>query len=624
MTCNQINPYLTRNIKINPTKCGIVGVISVFPCQKSQVQTTRSWDFMGLSQSIERRPAVESDIIVGVIDTGIWPESESFNDEGFGPIPAKWKGVCNGGKDFVCNRKIIGERTFSIQSRDLSTRDESGHGTHVASIISGSEVRDASYYGIAEGIARGGVPSARIAAYKVCSLDCYDTDILTAFDHAIADGVDLISISIAFQEARELTFDPIAIGAFHAMERGILTVNAAGNEGPYLYSIKSYAPWILTVAAGDTNRRIIDKVLLGKDAVIVGNAINAFPSSDESLSLVYGNEVTNNCTETEARNCLPKCLESSLVEKKVILCDQNKYIKAVKTYGALGCIVPCSISDNFSAVMPFPVVALTPGVEILAAFSPIAPPSGHPWDMSSARFSILSGTSMACPHVTAAAIFVKSFHPEWSPSAIKSALMTTAWELSGSLHPEAEFAFGSGHIDPLKATNPGLVYETSFQEYLRIWCNISQTVVSAIPTNASCPMTLTPKELNYPSMAVHLDMKNTFTVSFHRTVTNVGHSNSTYVASIEGDHSNMHISVKPNTLHFTALNEKMNFVVTIRGRRMKPFKIKRMSLLWTDGIHRVRSPIVFYTTGTSGGERTLVPSRFHMTFVILMIVILVY
>ena len=79
-------------------------MVSVFPSKLLQLQTTRSWDFMGLSETIERKPTTESDVIIGVLDTGIWPESESFGDEGFGPPPKKWKGVCSGGKNFSCNK----------------------------------------------------------------------------------------------------------------------------------------------------------------------------------------------------------------------------------------------------------------------------------------------------------------------------------------------------------------------------------------------------------------------------------------------------------------------------------------------------------------------------------------
>uniref|UniRef100_A0A251S4Z8 Putative peptidase S8, subtilisin-related protein n=1 Tax=Helianthus annuus TaxID=4232 RepID=A0A251S4Z8_HELAN len=229
----------------------------IHPSRKLLLQTTRSWDFMGLSQRIERRPEVESDNIIGVIDTGIWPESESFSDEGIGPIPSKWKGECDGGKDFVCNRKIIGARSFSSESRELSARDKDGHGTNVASILAGNQVRDANYYGLAHGIARGGQ-------------GCYDIDVLSAFDHAIADGVEIISLSMGYPDGSlELTSDPFAIGSFHAIEKGILTVNAAGNTGPDFSSIQNYAPWILTVAASDIDRKYVDKLLLKNDATLV-------------------------------------------------------------------------------------------------------------------------------------------------------------------------------------------------------------------------------------------------------------------------------------------------------------------------------------------------------------------
>ncbi|KAH9686059.1 hypothetical protein KPL70_014208 [Citrus sinensis] len=71
-------------------------VVSVFPSRTLQLHTTRSWDFMGFNQSITRKRSVESDIIVGITDTGIWPESKSFSDKGFGPVPKKWKGACKG------------------------------------------------------------------------------------------------------------------------------------------------------------------------------------------------------------------------------------------------------------------------------------------------------------------------------------------------------------------------------------------------------------------------------------------------------------------------------------------------------------------------------------------------
>ncbi|KAM0068949.1 putative cucumisin [Helianthus debilis subsp. tardiflorus] len=78
------------------------GVVSVFPSQQKQLLTTRSWDFIGFPQDVKRAP-LESDVIVGMLDSGVWPESESFKDDGFGPPPAKWKGSC-ASANFTCNK----------------------------------------------------------------------------------------------------------------------------------------------------------------------------------------------------------------------------------------------------------------------------------------------------------------------------------------------------------------------------------------------------------------------------------------------------------------------------------------------------------------------------------------
>jgi len=79
-------------------------VVSVFPSKSHELTTTRSWDFVGFGEKARRESVKESDVIVGVIDSGIWPESESFDDEGFGPPPKKWKGSCKGGLKFACNK----------------------------------------------------------------------------------------------------------------------------------------------------------------------------------------------------------------------------------------------------------------------------------------------------------------------------------------------------------------------------------------------------------------------------------------------------------------------------------------------------------------------------------------
>ena len=170
-------------------------------------------------------------------------------------------------------RKIVGAKYYrsdQLFGKDdiISPRDSDGHGTHTASTVAGGLVSSASLYGLGSGTARGGVPSARIAVYKVCWSDgCQDADILRAFDEAIADGVDVISLSVAGNTAKHYFNDSIAIGAFHAMKNGILTSNSAGNSGPNLSTITNFSPWSLSVAASTIDRKFITKVQIGNNLI---------------------------------------------------------------------------------------------------------------------------------------------------------------------------------------------------------------------------------------------------------------------------------------------------------------------------------------------------------------------
>ena len=174
--------------------------------------------------------------------------------------------------------KIIGARYYSTSNESKTARDDIGHGSHTASTAAGNKVKDVSFYGIAHGTARGGVPSARIAAYKACYPNgCEEASLLAAFDDAIADGVDIISISLGPDLPNaDFSHDAVAIGAFHAMEKGILTSQSAGNSGPNEATVGSIAPWILSVAASSTDRQIIDKVVLGNGKTLAVCIIHSY------------------------------------------------------------------------------------------------------------------------------------------------------------------------------------------------------------------------------------------------------------------------------------------------------------------------------------------------------------
>ncbi|KAM1401560.1 hypothetical protein ACFX1X_028740 [Malus domestica] len=571
-----------------------------------------------------------SNVIVGVIDTGIWPESESFSDEGFGPAPRKWEGVCEGGKNFTCNNKIIGAR-FYVGS---SARDDVGHGTHTASTAAGNPVRGVSFYGLAHGTATGGVPSARIATYKVCgSKECATDKILAAFDDAIADGVDIITISIGSTSADPFDRDAIAIGAFHALEKGILTSQSAGNGGPYEGSVSSVAPWILTVAASSIDRRIIDKVVLGNRRTLVGNSAKMRQVNVESDA---------------------GCLDPNLVKGKIVVCRWAFDSIEVRRVGAIGALSESIILDD-SGIVPLPAASFSskdfdlvksyvnstgkpraklpksevikdlaaptvasfssrgpnfilpeiikpditaPGVDILAAYSPVAPLTESVEDRRHVKYSFLSGTSMSCPHAAGVAAYIKTFHPNWSPAAIKSSIMTTAGPVNstdGSYWPGV-FSYGSGHINPLKALNPGLVYETSKDDYIKLLCSIlDESKVRLISGDKRpCPARTGKKwakDLNYPSLAGKVVTQSSFSIQFQRTVKNVGHANSTYKAKTISK-PGVNIKVVPQVLSFKSLNEKKTFNVTVSGRDIPSRTYVSASLVWTDGTHSVRSPIL--------------------------------
>ncbi|KAK3028612.1 hypothetical protein RJ639_039955 [Escallonia herrerae] len=326
------------------TLASMEGVVSVFPSEKKQLHTTRSWDFIGFPQQV-KRTTLESDVIVAMLDTGVWPESDSFNDKGFGPPPSKWKGTCQA-SNFTCNNKIIGAKFYRSEGKVgegeyNSPRDSEGHGTHTASTVAGDLVDNANMLGLGSGTARGGVPSARIAVYKICWSDgCADADILAAFDDAIADGVDIISLSVGGSFPSEYFNDSIAIGAFHSMKNGILTSNSAGNSGPDPGSISNFSPWSLSVAASTIDRKFLAEVQLGNSKTYEGLAVNTFELKDNTYPLVYaGNVPAAGVSGSDSRFCSPESLNKALVKGTIVLCDALTDGEGATASGAIGTVM---------------------------------------------------------------------------------------------------------------------------------------------------------------------------------------------------------------------------------------------------------------------------------------------
>jgi hypothetical protein len=181
-------------------------------------------------------------------------------------------------KHFWCyTRKLIGARYFNkgfasasptpIPTEWNTARDTEGHGSHTLSTAGGSFVPGASIFGYGNGTAKGGSPKAHVAAYKVCwpsdNGGCFDADILAAFDAAIGDGVDVISMSLGPHQAVEFLQDGMAIGSFNAIKKGIPVVASAGNSGPVAGSVAHGAPWLFTIGASTLDREFSATVTLG-------------------------------------------------------------------------------------------------------------------------------------------------------------------------------------------------------------------------------------------------------------------------------------------------------------------------------------------------------------------------
>lgn len=673
------------------------GILSVIPEIRYELHTTRTPQFLGLGTTNAHFPASDkqSDVIIGILDTGVWPEHKSFDDTGLGPVPASWKGQCEAGKNFTaskCNRKLVGARFFSNgyeaafgpideASESKSPRDDDGHGTHTATTAGGSAVAGASLFGFAPGTARGMAPQARVAAYKVCwQGGCFSSDIAAGIDKAIEDGVNILSMSIGGGLTNYYR-DIIAIGAFSAMSRGILVSTSAGNAGPAPGSLSNAAPWITTVGAGTLDRNFPAYVTLGDGYRYNGVSLySGKPLPDSPVPLVYAG---NASSESGENHCQMGSLSRSKVARKIVICDRGGSPRAekglaVKYAGGIGMIlannaefgeelladshlipalslgqkssdavkkyvfsnptptVKISFGGTQLGVEPSPVVAafssrgpnllapkilkpdlIAPGVNILAGWTGAVGPTGLDMDARRVNFNIISGTSMSCPHISGLAAILKGAHPEWSPAAIRSSLMTTAYRAykNGQTIQDvatgqaaSPFDYGAGHVDPVAALNPGLVYDATVDDYLGFLCalNYSSTQIKLVTRREfTCDSSKHHRveDFNYPSFAVPLETasgigggsKAPTSVQYKRTLTNVG-TPGTYKVSVSSQSLSMKIVVEPQTLNFERLYEKQSFTVTFTSASMPSGTTSFAHLEWSDGSHIVGSPIAFSWT----------------------------
>jgi subtilisin family serine protease len=659
------------------------GVVDVYKSKIHTVDTVSTPSFLGLDgpggawqkQFGDPSHAGEG-VIVGVIDTGYWPESASF-----APMPEpradqaiideKWgtgdtaAQKCQAGDDHpvLCNNKVIGARWFNKAgladknpAEFHSPRDFNGHGSHTASTAAGNHGVTAAVNGAEIGQISGMAPAARLAIYKVLyeredgtNASGSSVDIVAAVDQAVNDGVDILSFSVGDDVD---SIGPEEQAFLEAAAAGVFVSAAAGNNGVAgAATVDNAEPWVTTVAASSHDRGFSRTVTLGNGVKYTGvglgtAAVPATPLVDSAKAIAPGKAAT------DAELCTPGALDPARVTGKIVLCKRGDIArtdksKAVQQAGGVGMIqynpTPNSLNADlhfvpsihvgpaegaavkaYIAATPNGTAALSPatqvkaeapvmadfsskgpsqssggdllkpditapGIDVLAA---VAPP-GH----SGQDVDLVSGTSMATPHISGIAALIRSKKPTWSPMAVKSAIMTTASQLDNAGKPiqraganATPLDFGAGHVTPAPAFDPGLVYDSDPFDWLRYTCGINVHLkVGPAPGEDICPVvgSIDPSDLNYPSIGVG-DLAGEQTVT--RTVTNVSDRSSVYVAKVAAL-AGFTVAVNPPSI-VVGPGRSVSYKVTIRRTTGEFGTWAFGSLSWLDQRgHGVRSPI---------------------------------
>ncbi|HEX6056512.1 MAG TPA: S8 family serine peptidase, partial [Intrasporangium sp.] len=635
------------------------------------------WDMLGGTKS------AGENIVIGVVDSGIWPESLSFADRVdatgkpsfaasakrvYTKLPS-FRGKCVDAEQFDgsdCNQKLVSARYFNQgQGGDAaidaerpwefnSARDYNGHGTHTAGTAGGNH--NVPVDGLGAAVAPNGIsgmaPRARIAAYKALwSTESGDTasgrssDLVAAIDTAVADGVDVINYSISGSQTEFA--DPVEISFLFAANAGIFVAASAGNSGPAASTVAHPSPWITTVAAGTHNRSGNASVTLGNGATYEGASLaGAAVSADFVDSTAVGKAGAD---ATQVKFCYSSAdggnvLDPAKVAGKIVLCERGDNARAnkslaVKEAGGVGMVLVNPTRNSVNADFHFvpsvhldaedyvPVKAyaatagatatiskatlsldepapftaafssrgplsagggdllkpdvIAPGQDILAAYSPMTN-QGY-------GFNQISGTSMSSPHVAGLAALLKDLHPSWSPMAVKSALMTTGYDvLDDASVANRAFRQGAGQVAPNKAASPGLVYDSSWNDWLAFLCGNSRAV-GAATCNALVGMGYSTDASNFNGASIAIgDLAGVQTVT--RKVTNVGDAPATYRSSVSGL-AGLTAEVSPSSIT-VAPGESATFTVKFTRTSGALNAYAGGQLTWTDGTHSVRSPIV--------------------------------
>ncbi len=564
---------------------------------------------------------------------------------------------------FTCNNKLIGARQMLSTYRSIigaapdefdSARDDNGHGTHTATTAGGNAKVRPTVLGTKYKRISGIAPRAHIIAYKgLGNLGGFTSDLAAAIDQAVADGVDVINYSVG-GGAGSPGADDIAF--LFAADAGVHVATSAGNSGPGPATIggPAHMPWLTTVGASTQSRFFQGRIRAGSGRSYVGASITGGTRREALVDAeLAGGDL-----------CVPGTLDPAVVAGNIVLCRRGAIARAAKSLavfqaGGAGMIlynnddvdnlltdthwVPSVHVDNtpglaikryiatssnptarittgelkkwknaptmavFSSRGPVPVASAAdiikpdvtaPGVQIMAGWSPFPDPDSTP---PGELFAAIQGTSMSSPHVAGHMALIDQVHPDWSAAAVKSAIMTTAYQKvrdNDRRSPATPFEMGAGHIDPGQprkrgsSFQPGLVYEAGFLDYLGYLCDaFPEVFTNPAATCASLDGLGVPTkayDLNYPSIGV-AELAGSQTIT--RTVTSVanGSGPDTYKVSVDRPEG-YEVTVTPDEFHVEP-GQQVTYQVTITNVSAPIGEWRHGSLTWKSRAYEVRSPI---------------------------------
>lgn len=666
------------------------GVLNVWETEMLTADTITTPDYLGLTGSggvwSEQFGGPENagdGMVVGVIDSGIWPENPSFAELPGADVPDDWAGECVEGEDpddannVTCNNKLIGARYYNedVEVVDVefeSPRDYDGHGTHTAGTAAGNNGVPMTVNEIELGDGSGMAPVAHVAAYKALWADGEgqasgsSADLVKAIDDAVFDGVDVINYSVS--GSRQFVVDPVELAFLNAAIAGVFVSTSAGNSGATVgsSSVAHNSPWTMTVAASTHNRNVNKTVTLGNgdeyEGVGVGPGV-------EQTDLVYAGEIpASGATDVQAQQCRLDidggsegnqiAIDAAEAAGKIVICDRGGVDRvdksaAVAEAGGVGMIhantdpaqslnadfhsVPtvhvnstigdvikdyaetasytptAAIGEPQDGAVVAPEVAgfssygpaqagsgdllkpdiTAPGVDIIAA---VAPPG---W--GGENFESLSGTSMSAPHIAGLAALMMQANPQWSPAAVKSAMMTTARTTNsdgGQIQRTGDDAtaldYGSGEVVPGSAYEPGLVYEAGNSDWLTYACSINQLQL-VTPPGFCDGIDADPSDLNYPTIAIG-ELAGQQTVT--RTVRNVGDSDATYTSGTSVAPPGITMTVTPASLTVPA-GEEASFEVAFSQVNAPLDTYTFGSVVWEGSDSTVTSQVAIQPTAVA-------------------------